>query len=130
MGLKEWLFGKKNNARKNIQNIKNPVWHPFSKGEIYGPFELYCGDSINLGVPEEIFYRLEDPSNLLSLSGTLMFHNKKIRTCKGQWYIHYNYEGVRYRNKIIIQVVEGGAIRFVPKELQNEEISDSFSYFK
>ena len=67
MGFKEWLFGKKNDFRKNTQDSNKTVRYQFSKGVIYGPFELYCGDSINLGVPDEIFYGLDDPGNLLSL---------------------------------------------------------------
>jgi hypothetical protein len=131
MGIKEWLFGKKNgDARRGTQDINKPIRYQFSKGVIYGPFELYCGDTINLGVPDEIFYGLDDPYNLLSLSGTLIFYNKKIRTCEGQWYIHYNYEGIRYRNKIILRRVEGGLIRFVPRELQNGALSDSLSRLK
>ena len=59
-----------------------------------------------------------------------MFYHKKIRTCEGQWYIHYNYEGLRYRNKIILQAVEGGLIRFVPQELQNDAMSDYFFHLK
>jgi len=128
MGFKEWLFGKKNDSRKDIQN--KPVRHQVSNEVIDGPFELYCGDRTNLGVPDEIFYKLDDPGNLLSLSGTMMFYNKKIRTCEGQWYIHYNYQGSRYRNKIVLQAVEGGLIRFVSQELQNDAVSDYFFRLK
>lgn len=129
MGIKEWFFGqKKDDARKNL-DFNKPLRYQFSKGVVYGPFELYCGDS-NLGTPDEIFYNLSDPYNLLSLSGTLIFYDKKIRKCEGDWYIHYNYEGARYRNKINLREVEGGLIRFVPQELESEEVSDALSRFK
>ncbi len=128
MGFKEWLFGKKNDTRKNIQN--KTVRHQISNEVVDGPFELYCGDSTKIGIPNEIFYTLDDPGNPASLSGTLMFYHKKIRTCKGQWYIHYNFKGVRYRNKITLKAVEGGLIRFVPQEVKDDAVSDYFFRLK
>jgi hypothetical protein len=131
MGIKEGLFGKKNNiAQKRAQDIHTPIRYHCTKGDICGPFELYCGDTINLGVPNEIFYELKNPHNILSLFGTLIFYNKKIRTCESQWYIHYNYKGTRYRNRIILQKVEGGLLRFVSQEPGDIGVSDSLFFIK
>ena len=131
MGIKEGLFGKKNNKpQKRAQDSSAPIKYHVSKGDICGPFELYCGDKISFGIPDEIFYELKDPHNLLSLFGTLIFYNKKIRKCEKQWYIHYNYKGTRYRNKIILREVEGGLVRFVPQELENTGVSDSFFFIR
>ncbi|MGA2913227.1 MAG: hypothetical protein ABSE07_06895 [Methanoregula sp.] len=131
MRINEGLFGKKNdNDQRRARDINMPIRYHFSKEGIDGPFELYCGENINLGVPDEVLYELDNPHDLLSLSGTLIFYNKKIRTCERQWYIHYNYNGTRYRNKIILREIEGGIVRFIPQKLEKIGVSDSFFFIK
>jgi hypothetical protein len=124
MGLFESIFGKKVAIIQIGQESGTPnrlrIDTNFSNRDICGPFELYCGDNINFGVPEDVFFGLEDSNDLSSLSGTLTFQTKKIRTCEGQWYLHYNYKGTRYRNKIYLWGIEsskgwaGSAMHFSP----------------